>query len=52
MANHHDNLDMWNSKYQQWDSVKVASHGADKITKIELPGSKEKIKWHQNADYF
>jgi alpha-L-fucosidase len=23
MANHHDNLDMWNSKYQEWNSVKV-----------------------------
>lgn len=26
MANHHDNLDMWNSKYQQWNSVKVGPH--------------------------
>lgn len=23
MANHHDNLDLWNSKYQSWNSVKV-----------------------------
>ncbi|RAJ77316.1 alpha-L-fucosidase [Chitinophaga dinghuensis] len=23
MANHHDNLDMWNSKYQQWNTVRV-----------------------------
>ena len=23
MANHHDNLDMWNSKYQPWNSVNV-----------------------------
>ncbi|MDX1942343.1 MAG: alpha-L-fucosidase [Saprospiraceae bacterium] len=23
MANHHDNLDMWDSKYQSWNSVKV-----------------------------
>ncbi len=23
MANHHDNLDMWDSKYQPWNSVKV-----------------------------
>ncbi|MFC0775134.1 alpha-L-fucosidase [Terrimonas alba] len=23
MANHHDNVDMWNSKYQQWNTVKV-----------------------------
>jgi alpha-L-fucosidase len=23
MANHHDNLDMWNSKYQEWNTVKV-----------------------------
>lgn len=23
MANHHDNVDMWNSKYQQWNTVNV-----------------------------
>jgi alpha-L-fucosidase len=23
MANHHDNLDMWNSKYQPWNTVRV-----------------------------
>jgi alpha-L-fucosidase len=23
MANHHDNLDLWNSKYQAWNSVRV-----------------------------
>lgn len=23
MANHHDNLDMWDSKYQQWNAVNV-----------------------------
>ncbi|HEY1202212.1 MAG TPA: alpha-L-fucosidase [Niastella sp.] len=23
MANHHDNLDLWNSKYQSWNSVNV-----------------------------
>ncbi len=23
MANHHDNLDMWNSKYQEWNSTRV-----------------------------
>jgi alpha-L-fucosidase len=23
MANHHDNLDLWNSKYQEWNSVRV-----------------------------
>lgn len=23
MANHHDNLDMWDSKYQQWNTVRV-----------------------------
>ena len=23
MGNHHDNLDMWNSKYQEWNSVAV-----------------------------
>ena len=26
MANHHDNVDMWNSKYQQWNTVKVGPH--------------------------
>ena len=26
MANHHDNLDMWNSKYQSWNSVRVGPH--------------------------
>jgi alpha-L-fucosidase len=26
LANHHDNLDMWNSKYQQWNTVKVGPH--------------------------
>lgn len=23
MANHHDNLDLWNSKYQEWNSTRV-----------------------------
>jgi alpha-L-fucosidase len=23
LANHHDNLDMWNSKYQEWNTVRV-----------------------------
>lgn len=23
MANHHDNLDLWNSKYQEWNSVRL-----------------------------
>ncbi len=23
MANHHDNLDMWNSKYQEWNTLRV-----------------------------
>lgn len=23
MANHHDNMDMWNSKYQEWNTVNV-----------------------------
>jgi alpha-L-fucosidase len=23
MANHHDNLDLWNSKYQNWNSIRV-----------------------------
>lgn len=26
MANHHDNMDLWNSKYQQWNSVRVGPH--------------------------
>lgn len=26
MASHHDNLDMWNSKYQPWNSVKAGPH--------------------------
>lgn len=26
MANHHDNLDMWDSKYQQWNTVNVGPH--------------------------
>lgn len=26
MANHHDNLDLWNSKYQEWNSVRVGPH--------------------------
>jgi alpha-L-fucosidase len=26
MANHHDNLDMWNSKYQPWNTVRVGPH--------------------------
>lgn len=26
MANHHDNLDMWNSKYQEWNSVRIGPH--------------------------
>ena len=26
MANHHDNLDMWNSKYQEWNTVRVGPH--------------------------
>lgn len=26
MSNHHDNVDMWNSKYQQWNTVKVGPH--------------------------
>ncbi|MDD3323139.1 MAG: alpha-L-fucosidase [Paludibacter sp.] len=23
MANHHDNLDLWNSKYQEWNTIRV-----------------------------
>jgi alpha-L-fucosidase len=26
MANHHDNLDMWNSTYQEWNTVNVGPH--------------------------
>jgi alpha-L-fucosidase len=26
LANHHDNLDLWNSKYQPWNSVNVGPH--------------------------
>lgn len=26
MANHHDNMDLWNSKYQQWNTVRVGPH--------------------------
>lgn len=26
MANHHDNLDLWNSKYQEWNTVNVGPH--------------------------
>jgi alpha-L-fucosidase len=26
MANHHDNLDMWDSKYHEWNSVRVGPH--------------------------
>jgi alpha-L-fucosidase len=26
MANHHDNFDMWDSKYQPWNSVKIGPH--------------------------
>lgn len=26
LANHHDNFDMWDSKYQQWNSVRVGPH--------------------------
>lgn len=26
LANHHDNLDLWNSKYQEWNTVKVGPH--------------------------
>jgi alpha-L-fucosidase len=26
MANHHDNLDMWNSKYQEWNTTRVGPH--------------------------
>ncbi|HTL71661.1 MAG TPA: alpha-L-fucosidase [bacterium] len=26
LANHHDNMDLWNSKYQPWNSVNVGPH--------------------------
>ena len=26
MANHHDSVDMWNSKYQEWNTVRVGPH--------------------------
>jgi alpha-L-fucosidase len=26
MANHHDNVDMWNSKYQEWNTVRIGPH--------------------------
>lgn len=26
LANHHDNMDLWNSKYQEWNSVNVGPH--------------------------
>ena len=26
LANHHDNLDLWNSKYQEWNSMRVGPH--------------------------
>jgi alpha-L-fucosidase len=26
MANHHDNFDLWDSKYQEWNSVRVGPH--------------------------
>jgi alpha-L-fucosidase len=26
LANHHDNLDLWDSKYQPWNSVRVGPH--------------------------
>lgn len=43
MANHHDNLDLWNSKYQSWNSVKVGPQKdilagwADAARKHKLP---------------
>ena len=26
LANHHDNMDLWDSKYQPWNSVNVGPH--------------------------
>jgi len=43
MANHHDNLDLWDSKYQDWNSVRVGPHKdvikgwADAAKKNNLP---------------
>jgi len=43
MANHHDNLDMWDSKYQEWNSVRVGPHKdiiagwAKAAKKVKLP---------------
>ena len=43
MANHHDNLDMWNSKYQEWNTTRVGpkqdiiSEWAKAAKKYDLP---------------
>jgi alpha-L-fucosidase len=43
MANHHDNLDLWDSKYQEWNSVRVGpkkdivTGWAEAAKKYELP---------------
>lgn len=43
MANHHDNLDLWDSKYQEWNSVRVGpkkdivTGWAKAAKKYELP---------------
>ncbi|MEQ8552538.1 MAG: alpha-L-fucosidase [Cyclobacteriaceae bacterium] len=43
MANHHDNLDLWDSKYQKWNSVRVGpkkdivTGWADAAKKYDLP---------------
>lgn len=47
MANHHDNFDLWNSKYQKWNSVNygpkrdVISEFRDAVKKYENQG----IRW-------
>ncbi len=43
MANHHDNLDLWDSKYQEWNSVRVGPQKdivagwAEAAKKYDLP---------------
>ncbi|WP_439489637.1 alpha-L-fucosidase [Algoriphagus sp.] len=43
MANHHDNLDLWDSKYQEWNSVRVGpkkdivTGWAEAAKKYDLP---------------
>jgi len=39
MANHHDNLDMWNSTYQEWNTVKVGP--PERYSGWMVPGGQE-----------